>query len=476
MRILLLLVFVGVSAFAKAPQTTTVAIVGAGLSGLATARLLKKEKIPYHILEIAPRVGGRVRTVRYERDGEVLLADSGMEEYWESNPAVEVLKELNLPLRIDVAVSSLVLQGKLFEMLEDDGAAFLKKVLSKDERAALERFKKHVLAEAKKPTKQLLATLKDTTFADWVKKQNLPAKTLEWIRVSVECEIGTGWDRIAALDGIHEFHIFAGEGEKAARVLGGNDQFTEAFADSVGRGNISLNHRVHAVRTKDDGVEVAYMDLETNTSGSIKAEHVVTTIPLYRLFEVQFDPPLSPKKRQAIDTMSWGAYFKAHVFVPAATERFWKKADSSVLPILSDSALGVIYDGTPEAKGKTRILSLLITGDFAERFNMTPLEKVREELKAAFDKLWPGMSKEITGIEFYRFHPRAIAAWPPGRSRFDDLSEEIRTPDGHVHLAGDFTETSHSDGAFRSAERAVRQILSERSALSTKKKDPKDAE
>jgi monoamine oxidase len=125
--------------------------------------------------------------------------------------------------------------------------------------------------------------------------------------------------------------------------------------------------------------------------------------------------------------------------------------------------LGVIYDGNRDQEGvSTKVISLLITGDDAERMNMMPQDLTRKEIYAAFDKLWPGFSKEIKGIEFFRLHPRAIAAWPVGRSRYDELSNEIRKPENGVHFAGDFTETSHSDGAFLSAKRAVRQIVAAR--------------
>jgi len=59
---------------------------------------------------------------------------------------------------------------------------------------------------------------------------------------------------------------------------------------------------------------------------------------------------------------------------------------------------------------------------------------------------------------FYRYHPRAIASWPRGRSRFDALSEGLRKAHGHIYFAGDFTESSHSDGAVRSALRVTEQI------------------
>jgi monoamine oxidase len=222
-----------------------------------------------------------------------------------------------------------------------------------------------------------------------------------------------------------------------------------------------LNHRVNRIVAKDGKVYISYLDTQTNRSGTIEADEVVSTIPLFRLFEVQFEPDLSQKKRKAIETMGWGAYFKAHIFVPKSAEKFWTRNGSSILPILSDSNLGVIYDGNPDQKTDLRVVSLLITGDYAENFNMMPLDRVRAELYKSFDKFWPGFTQQIKDIEFYRFHPRAIAAWPPSRSRFDDLSNEIRRPENHIYFAGDFTESSHSDGAFISAQRVVRQIKAE---------------
>src|ERR1044072_1677466 len=126
---------------AKPPRETEVVIVGAGLSGLAAAYELKKAHVPYHILEIAPRVGGRVRTVRYQRPGQPeIYADSGMEEYWQSNPAVQILKELLLPISSDVAVSTVILQGKLYPLGKETTADFKKTLFSKDELESLNAF------------------------------------------------------------------------------------------------------------------------------------------------------------------------------------------------------------------------------------------------------------------------------------------------------------------------------------------------
>ncbi|MBL7716282.1 MAG: FAD-dependent oxidoreductase [Bdellovibrionales bacterium] len=467
------------SAAAAVPKSTDVVIVGAGLSGLAAAYELKKAGLKYHILELTPRVGGRVRTVKYDFPGEpATFADSGMEEYWESNPAVQVLKELKLPTLHDVAISSLALGGKIYELGDEDQAQFYGRIFSKSELEKLEGFKKEVApmiekmmnAWKKMPEEAMpadLLKLKDISFADWVKKKSMPEKVAQWIRVSVECEIGTAWDRISALDGLAEFHIFAangGKGEEAYRVVAGNEKFVNTFADAIGRGNISLNSRVQRVVSRKGKVSVFYVDQAIHKAGQIDAAHVITTIPPFRaVIEMQFDPPLSAKKLAAIQSQTWGSYFKAHIFLPLSAQKFWTRGKNSILPILSDSELGVIYDGNRgQENAKTKIISLLITGDHAERYNLMPMDVTRAQLTAKLDQLWPGVSKEIKGMEFFRLHPRAIGAWPVGRSRFDEMSNELRRPEGGIHLAGDFTETSHSDGAFLSAKRAVRQILQAR--------------
>src|SRR4051812_18094372 len=310
--------------FAGPPRQTEVIIVGAGLSGLATAYELKKAHVPYHILEIAPRIGGRVRTVRYHRPGQPeTYADSGMEEYWQSNPAVQVIKELKLKHSSDVAVSSIMLEKRLYPLPKDvTPAGFKKMIFSPAELEALNAFAEKVGPKIKelKPGAVIrpdLMALKDISFAEFVGQQKLPSKVSEWIRVSIECEIGTAWDRIAALDGLAEYHIFLGEGEDSYRIVGGNDKFTDALAKAVGRGHISLNSRVTRVFSRSDEVEVQFLETESNENGVIRGKYVVSTIPLFRLFEVQFVPALSPKKREAINGMAWGSYFKAHVFLPA---------------------------------------------------------------------------------------------------------------------------------------------------------------
>jgi monoamine oxidase len=455
---------------AAAPEKTEVIIVGAGLSGLASAYELKKAKVPFHIVEVGPRVGGRVRTVTYKLKGQPdIRVDSGMEEYWQSNPAVELIKELGLPYTEGGAFASLMLEGALRLNLETPDA-FQKKIFTRAEYESLQAFHAKVAPwiqemRSGQRLRPELMKLKDISFEQFLGEQGLTSKVRNWIRISVECEMGTHWDRVSALDGLAEFGIFLWNGERSHRVTGGNDNFTQALAKAVGTGHISLNHRVTRIASNPgQGVEVQFLDIARNRNGIIKGRYVICTIPLFRLFEVQFVPPLSAQKQEAIRTQTWGSYFKSHVFLPAKSARFWTTTNGeSMLPILSDSELGVIYDGNPDQKEPTKVISMLIHGDTAESFNLLPLDVIRTRLLDALDRFWPGISKEVINVEFYRFHPRAVAAWPVGRSRYDELSNEIRTPENSVYLAGDFTESSHSNGATLSARRVVQHILAARS-------------
>lgn len=454
-----------------------VAVIGGGLSGLTAALELRRAGLNAHVFEIMPRVGGRVRTVRYKWNNEDVSVDSGMEEYWESNLAVKYIRALGLPHRADIALSSMVHDGQRVTLTSDDEdfASFQKKIFSEAEAAALKGFKKRVTPlihrlmawqaanEGRGTLPKDVLALKDISFEEYVlKKEKLPRKVAEWIRISVECEAGTEWNRISALDGLAEFHIFLGDdgGEKSFRIIAGNDAFTNALADGVGRKNISLDQKVTKIERIGSMSIVHVLDQNTNEQYLVRARHVVSTIPLYRLFQVQFNPPLSPKKWQAIQSQSYGSYFKAHVFLPKSAESFWTaKNGVSSLPILSDSEAGVIYDGNPDHEGNTKVLSLLVHGGRAEAFNFMPGDLARAQIKHRLDQIWPGIGAQIQNMEFYSYHPRAIAAWPPGRSRFDELSQEIRRPENGLYLAGDFTETSHSDGAFLSALRVTKQIL-----------------
>jgi monoamine oxidase len=280
------------------------------------------------------------------------------------------------------------------------------------------------------------------------------------VRIETEPEYATSWQQISALDGIAEWHFFSGEGLAPYHVVGGNQRAAQAIADFIGKDDIRLNQLVTHIKSTDSEVEVTTTDQGSFQQQVYRAKYVITTVPLFRLNDIQFSPTLTSNRKQAIQTQTSGAYFTAHVLVDSKASRFWTRDGDSFLPILSDGPLGVIYEGKSEAN-KDVILNLLVTGVYAERFNtrISGPDDIQETLLEAFEKQWPGFRQLVKQMTFYRYHPRAIASWPVGRSRFDSLSDSLRLPQGRIYFAGDFTEDTHSNGASHSAIRVVKDIL-----------------
>lgn len=444
-------------------KSPDVLIVGGGLAGLSTAYYCKQAGLSYQVLEMTAHVGGRMRSAKYPQG---VAAEAGLAEFWEGNPALDLVHALKLPTdRGDTSFSSYYWQNKLTPFTQATNDEFLTNVLPAKDRAGYLAWDKQMDAWEKqiksgKPLSAELWKLKDISFGDWMKKSSgMTPRAQGLVQAVTEPEFATGWDRISMLDGIDEWHIFAGKGTGNQHVQGGNQKLGEALADHVGRDRVTTNRQVTNVTLSKDGADVVAMDPSDYRFHNYHAKHVVTTMPLFRLYEIQFTPALSPKVREAIDTQTWGAYFTAHVIVKDAAKKFWEVKGESILPILTGGPLGVIYEGETDGKGH-QLINLLVTGDYAEMYNARTgsLDEVKKQLTAAFDKQWPGFSKSVEQMTFVRYHPRAIASWPVGRSRFDALSQEIRKPQGRLYLAGDFTEGTHSDGAVYSAQRVVKQI------------------
>ncbi|MEB3283924.1 MAG: FAD-dependent oxidoreductase [Candidatus Sericytochromatia bacterium] len=442
---------------------TTVVVVGAGLAGLTAAYRLKQAGIDCTVLEMADRVGGRMRTITYP---EGVSAEAGLEEFWNNNPTIALAEELGVPMeKSATAFSSFMYNGKLYPFTQETNEQFVASVLTGKQLSGFRAWDRHMQSLHQRLRKKPLATdlsrLMDISFADWLKSdKRLSALAVAMVRAMTEPEFGASAEAISALDGIDEWHIFAGKGLGSRHVVGGNQRLAEALRDKIGKENVLLGHQVTRIARSAHKVEVTALNTPSHQVRHFTARHVVSTMPLYRLYEVQLVPPLSPKAQEAINTQTWGAYCTAHVVLDAQASKYWHVKGADILPILTGGPLGVIYGANSGPASKFTALNLLITGEYGEQFNARTgtIDAARQEVTRALEKQWPGIARSIKYMNFVRYHPRAIASWPVGRSRFDALSETLRKPQDRLYLAGDFTEGTHSDGAAISAIRTVRQI------------------
>jgi len=443
-----------------AQERPQVIVVGGGIAGLVTAYKLEQRGYRCCLLEASDRLGGRIGTAHYPKG---LEAEYGMQEIWEKSPLIGIIKELGLQLESsDDPWSSLLLDEHLYAFTEDTREEYFKKLFTPAERKAFdatiaELENCYTEATTKGLTPKMLK-LQDQTFAEWLKARKLPAKVDQAVRLTIEVELATVAEKFSALSAILEYRTFLFGGEKNFHVPGGNSVIIGKLGEAVKGPKILGATVTHVLRHKENGrlvAEVRY--LKNSTEEKIQADAVVMTVPWVMLHQMQFEPALTDPQLKGLARLGRGQYTVIHMLLDKAVAQVWAKNDA--FPVLSNGELGVIYGPhATDTNGPEIVFSFLIYGPEAEAYHMAPRDTKRVEVLEGMDTVWPGFSKYVREVFFYSYHPAAVTYWPKGRSPLDALSEAIRTPHEALFLAGDWTQSSHAEGAVHSAILAAEKV------------------
>jgi monoamine oxidase len=417
-----------------------------------------------------------------------------MQELWAGSPLLRIARELGVPLdaKVEQPYSSVVLGGQLVPYVQQTPKKFLASFLDIRERRALEAWmaqaealRKRAVAAAPAPATASatappaaglsteLERLQSISFGDWVAEARLPKRAAEWLRLTLECEVGTDWKSLSGLSGLLEMGSFLGEGEPNYHVRGGNARLIEALAAAL-TGPKALSSTVTAVeRWSDAGgkTRVRVLSLRGGRIESQEAERVIVAVPFYRLHQIRFDPPLSEAKWQGVLTLGRGQYTVVHLLLDKGARAIWapRGAARSPFPVLTDGDLGVVYGVMhPSADGEPlEVFSLLVHGSAAGAFHMIPRELKVRQIVSALERFWPGLGTHVRSSQVFSHHPAAIPVWPPGRSPLDAASRALRSPELGLVLAGDYLAGAHADAAAHSGEWAAAQISEELAAPPT---------
>lgn len=437
-----------------------VVVVGGGIAGLVTAYKLEQRGYRCCLLEGSDRLGGRIGTAHYPQG---LEAEYGMQEIWEKSPLIGIIKELGLQLESsDDPWSSLLIDDHLYAFTEDTREEYFKKLFSAAERKAFDATIAELESCYREATSKGLTPkmlkLQNMSFAEFLKARKLPSKVEQAVRITIEVELATVAEKFSALSAILEYRTFLFGGEKNFHVPGGNSVIIGKLGDSLKGPKIMGATVTHVVRHRENGrllAEVRY--LKNSTEQKIQADAVVMAVPWVMLHQMQFEPALTDPQLKALSRLGRGQYTVIHMLLDKAVAGLWAKGDP--FPVLSNAELGVIYGPhATDTKGSEIVFSFLIYGPEAEAYHMAPRDVKRGEVLEGMDAVWPGFSKYVRETFFYSYHPAAVTYWPKGRSPLDDLSEAIRTPNQGLFLAGDWTESSHAEGAVHSAMLASEKV------------------
>jgi len=459
------------SAASKAPAAPTgsnadvldVAIIGAGLSGLTAARDLRLAGCEsFVVLEARNRVGGRT----FNEDlGGGFISEVGGQWIGPGQTAVA-----DLARQLQVGTFPTYYQGKTV-VLGGNGRleADFEGGFGTDETIAekLSEMSRDVPSGApwKSPK---LAELDRLSVGDWLAKQN------------VKPEERSGWDSSIVLTGgagpskmglLHFLSMINSadckfdqleaikDSAQGTRFVGGSQILSIKMAQQL-TDRVRLGSPVRKISDWDKDI----VSLQTD-GGTVRARRVVMALSPPLCQQIQFDPPLPPKR--AALQRAWPGYSPGRKTATVYSRPFWrdKGLNGSIFTIAG--MLIWAYDNSPPGGEIGVINAFMYPGHLS-----TDLEAGKRQLLALYEQAFG--EEALSPVSHHdhdwgRADPwtiTCVSAIPPGF--WSTHGEALHPPCGRLIWSG--TETAdiwagYMDGAVRSGHRAALQVLGARAGL-----------
>ena len=441
-----------------------VIVIGAGVSGLRTAKLLEDQGLSVMIIEARDRVGGRVVTLADQPGYPEMGFNSFFAGYGRGLGAV---RELGLELQniSERQYGGTPPQWYMGERAFDreqwasyEGNPFpdqLKSVMPFElvNRLIFANPGMAVGSSWKDPRNAPL----DISLFNFLKAQGLSDKAIH-LAANISPYYGySAWDVSSLMLEHHgnfmQAQMAAGEGSFA--VVGGNYQFPKRMSEQI-KGDILLEREVVAIR--DHGPDIS---VHCSDDSEFKGKRVVCSLPFSALRNVHLDPLLEGPQAQAV--MDLGYLPISMVFV-TATSKFWEE-DKLSPSMRTDGVLGNVFtqrfgDDPEEITGFT----VQARAKLADYWDDLGGDTVKELVIRQLEKLRPAAKGKIKAHSYFswgnqRFNGGDLSYFKPGQVAA--FANDIATPSGRLHFCGEHTAVSARgvEAAMESAERVALEVL-----------------
>jgi monoamine oxidase len=233
------------------------------------------------------------------------------------------------------------------------------------------------------------------------------------------------------------------------RIRGGMDLLPRAFVDRL-HGAIHYDSVATAIRSDERGIEVL---LGKPGQHSIHADAVVCTVPYTTLRSIRISPELPDDKRRIIHQCRYES--ATRVFFQLR-DRGWLAPHWSGYGVTPDR--WEIWHPTFTSDTTRSVLTLYVQGEAAQPFVALTPERRIEKALARLDALFPGVRErcEVMAQVCWDTEP-----WSLGAQHIGDLPLDVAIrPEGRLHFAGTHTSAcGWMDGALESSHRVATEIL-----------------
>jgi len=453
----------------RGDRRADVAIVGAGLAGLAAARTLTAAGLDVVVLEARDRVGGRTYT-RPASDGTPL--DLGGQ--W-IGPTQERIAAL--AAAVGVTTFPTYVDGHNLQVYEGRRTLYEGAIPTGDPRGAadtvetlltLNMMAMGVPLEA--PWDAADAPAWDAqTFATWI-DANVPSAAARFaLTLAVQAVFSAEPRDLSLLHVLFYIHAAGGLERLVGTTGAAQERRFQAGAQEVSRrvaaalGNrVALDTPVHTIMQDDEGVLVISEAL------TAVVQRAIVAIPPTLAGRLRYEPILPPLRDQLTQRVPMGTVIKAQCVYDAP---FWRDEGLSG-QVTSDSGLvRVTFDNSPQS-GAPGVLLGFVEGDEGRHWMTRDAEERRAAvLDCLAGYLGPRAAEPREYVEqnwAAEEYTRGCYAgyMPPGV--WTAYGPALRAPVGRLHWAGTETATvwnGYMDGAVQSGERAAAEV---RAALSVR--------
>lgn len=443
-------------------------IVGAGVAGLTIAYRLQQAGIPFDMVDAAPRVGGRLRSLANQA-GCPNPVELGGEFIDTQHQAIHALvKELGLPIA-DLRSADADLVPEVFyfggdRLSHEWVAEAFTPLAQKIQQDVAALGYQHPTYRSTSPMAQSLDRL---SLDDYLETVDLDARLKDLLRVAYVTEYGRDSHEQTCLNMLfligREPGLWStyGESDERWHIVGGNEQVVKTLAQRL-QTPIALETRLESIReTGDRTYQVSLC--HDNTSQERTYDSVILAMPFSVLRNVALDVEMSPQKREAIAELGYGTCSK---LVVPMRDRIWRNRYHSTMSVYADLPLQNTWESSRYSPGRSGWITNLRGGQEGIELGRDRPDDQADRLLADLEPLFPGIQQVQRGRSLravWAAEPYALGSYScycPGQvTRFAGAEAE---PVGNLWFAGEhcsIDSQGYINGAVESAEQVATQIL-----------------
>lgn len=446
-----------------------VAIVGAGIAGLAAAWRLRQQGVRVRVFEAQNRIGGRMLSLRnHFADGQVI--ELGGELIDTGHARIRALAgELGLVLD-DLPDGDGDHETWFFDGRHVGEAEIVRAFVPVA--AAIERDLAAAGDGAYDHTDQNPAfrALDATSIAQWLDRNGVRGWLRKLLDVAYTTEMGLEIDQQSALNlltfvGTEDkdaFKIF-GESDERFHVRGGNDLIPQALAGKLADA-IEPGHVLEALRGDADGYVLSFR--HGSASREVRATQVVLALPFTLLRKVRMDVDLPARKRRAIDQVAYGTNAKLMI---GFERRAWRDHHANGAS-MSDLAYQTTWDTSRKQAGTAGALTNFTGGRHGVALGQGTPKQQAEAAVRDLERVFPGIAAARGNAAEARMHwpsnPWVLgsyACFRPGD--WSSIGGVMGESVGGLHFAGEHCSIEAQgfmEGGCETGELAANAVLAQR--------------